>query len=245
MSQLIGGRHAVFHALKARRRSVKEILYQEGLKVRSDDEISLLAKKQGVAIRVLDKRAFNKKSLLETHQGVLAHVADLPMLSLEELCAKKTENGESRLLMLDGIEDPHNLGALLRSAQVLGLDGAIWSRRGCAPLSAVAVKAAAGAVEYLPLCLVGNLAQSIKSLKEAAYWIYGSVISGGMPLAEQDFGSRSVLLVGGEGKGLKRIVAEACDITISIPCSGPIGSLNASVAGGIMMSYFASKNSVA
>lgn len=241
--QLIGGRHAVYHAIKAGRRSVHELIIQQGVHEQRLATLLAEARAQSIPITKLSKGSFAKQAPLATHQGVLAVVAECPLTPIEELIASEPQSErQRRLLILDGIQDPHNLGALLRTALCFGMQGALWARRRCAPLSATAVKAAAGAVEYLPLCQVTNLSQSLEQLKTAGYWIYGSVAESGVSLWEQTFPDAAALIIGEEAQGMHRLSRQQCDVLLSIPCVGPLGSLNASVAGGVLMSHFCKQN---
>lgn len=239
MSQIIAGRHAVYHAVKAGRRKVLQLWLLSGIDEKPLADLLALANDRGIPIDRVDKPFFAKNVDVQTHQGVAARVSALEYLSLDSLIdAVDPRSAPRRLLLLDEIQDPHNLGALLRSALCFGICGVLITRHRSAPLSPAAVKAAAGAVEYLHLGLVPSLPQPIDRLKKADFWIYGAVVEEGISCWDQDYPDTAALVIGGEARGLHRLVKEKCDCLISIPCQGPLGSLNASVAGAILMAAF-------
>ncbi len=242
MPTYLAGRHAVFHAVKAGRRPVRTIYLQAGINEREVRPLLELARSQGIPVETVPKDFFARHLSVETHQGVAAAAEELPVIDLEALLAKLPSEAPQRLLLLDSVEDPHNFGALMRSALSFGFQGVIWPRRRSAPLSAVAVKAAAGAAEYLHLVRVGNLNQAMEALKARQYWIYGSVAEGGQDPQSEDFPRSAALVIGSEGRGLHRLVQERCDALLTIPCEGPLESLNASVAGALLMAAMRSQN---
>jgi 23S rRNA (guanosine2251-2'-O)-methyltransferase len=169
----------------------------------------------------------------EAHQGVAAVVGPYPVVPLQRLTSG--EKGPPLLLLLDGIQDPHNLGAIVRTALCAGAAGIVLPRdRSVGPTPAVS-RVSAGALEHTALARVTNLARSIDSLKKAGFWIYGLVAAGGDSLFDCDLKGSLALVVGGEGKGLRRLVAERCDRIAAIPQRGPVGSLNASVAAAVAL----------
>ncbi len=237
----IGGRHAVFHAIKAGRRTVHELYCLEGKRAEALADVLTLGQKLSIPVSYVDRKFFDRHLSLETHQGIAALVDDLPWAELSDIISSKNNQKKNRILLIDGVEDPHNLGALLRTALCFGIQGVIWSKKRAAPLTDTAVKAAAGAVEYLSLARVANLVRALEELKQAGYWVYGSAPEATQSLWEEDFPESAALVVGAEGRGLQRLVREHCDILLSIPCQGPVESLNASVAGGIFLSAFCSR----
>ncbi len=241
MSQIIAGRHAVYHALKAGRRPVRRIWISQGGDDRSLSELRGLAEQRNVPIERAERRFFAQRVSVENHQGIAAEVAELGLLSLADLLTTEPQ----RVLLLDKIQDPQNLGALLRSAYAFGMEGVIFTKHESAPLSPVAIKAAAGAVEYLPLCRVPRLAGILDPVKEAGLWLYGGVAAGGENLWEQDLTSRIALVIGGEGEGLHQLVRRRCDHLVQIPLNEASDSLNASVAGGVLMAELARQQSLA
>jgi 23S rRNA (guanosine2251-2'-O)-methyltransferase len=164
-----------------------------------------------------------------SHQGVLARISSFPWDDLGDL------EGEGPLLLLDGIQDPHNLGAIIRSSVAFGVRGVILEKRRVASLSPVVAKAACGALEYVSLCRVPNLPGAIRSLKKRGYWVVGTREGEGIPVWKTDFPEETAVVIGAEGSGMRPIVAKACDLWVSIPTSGAIQTLNASVAVGVML----------
>lgn len=238
MKEIIGGRHAVYHALRAGRRRVFSVFLREGLRESQIAAILEESQRQGIPVKRESKAFFATRVPLETHQGVACEVEGTALVDLEDMLGPSDLDGCQRLLLLDGLQDPHNFGALLRTAICFGISGVIWGRDRAAPLSAVAMKAAAGAVEYLQLCAVTNLVSAMDRLKESSYWIYGAVQGAEQSLWDLKVPPAAALVLGGEYKGLRRLVREHCDALIRIPTVGPIESLNASVAGGIALAHF-------
>ena len=155
------------------------------------------------------------------------------MDELLETAKKKSDS--PFLLLLDELEDPHNLGAILRTADAVGVDGGLIPRRRSCPLSATVAKTSAGAVEYVPVARIGNIAQTIKDLKQEGFWIIGADMDGTVDYFDADLTGATVLVVGNEGRGISRLVRESCDILVRIPMLGKINSLNVSVAGAVLM----------
>ena len=240
MKSWIAGYHPVLEVLRAGRRKTYQIalLEKEGSKGKGaiDGEIEKLAVKANIPLQWYPRSFFQKTSPIEVHQGVMAQVDPCPLLGLEDLAsAIKVEKKVHFILILDEIQDPQNLGALLRSASCFGVRWVILPSQRTPPLEASVVKASAGATEYLSIVSVTNLAQTIDFLKEIGFWLYGLVPQGGGDFSEQEFGDRVALVVGSEGKGIRRLVQEKCDFLLTFSTMGFIQSLNASVAGGIGM----------
>ena len=169
------------------------------------------------------------------HQGVLAFVAPVPYVEVEDILARAEAKGEPPfLLLLDELEDPHNLGALLRTADAAGVHGILIPKRRSVPLNATVAKTSAGAVEYVPVARIGNVVQTLKKLKERGLWVVGADMDG-TPYDKADLTGPMVLVVGSEGKGMSRLTRENCDIVVSLPMVGRINSLTASVAGSILL----------
>ena len=155
---------------------------------------------------------------------------------LEDLLKFAAERGEQPLLLLlDELEDPHNLGALMRTADAMGVHGILMPKRRSVPLNATVAKTSAGAVEYVPVVRIGNIAQTLKALKEKGFWVAGADMEGKETCYEANLTGPLVLVVGSEGKGMSRLTKESCDFLVRIPMAGKINSLNASVAGSILM----------
>ena len=194
------------------------------------------AQAAGITVREVDSAELDKISGKRDHRGALLqyqYQKGERTVSLSHLLSTSREMN-SLIIMLDGVTDPHNFGAIIRSADQFYADGLIFQGRRSAPLSQVTVSASAGAVTHVPLCSVPNLVRSAKELKQQGYWIYGAAMNG-RSMIEEDLKGKVVLILGSEGKGMSRLLAEECDLHIAIPAHGHIESFNVSVAAGIMM----------
>jgi 23S rRNA (guanosine2251-2'-O)-methyltransferase len=225
------GINAVLEALHAGR--VEKVCIERGQKNPRLREIMDLSRQKRIPVSVEEKAWLDRKSAGERHQGALCYIAEMPVLGVEEILAQAGSPG--LLLVLDGIEDPHNLGAIMRSAEVAGADGVFIPQRRSAPLSAAAVRASAGASSHLKVARSANTAQLIEQLKAAGYWIAGIDAGSDRPLWKLDLTVPTVLVVGSEGIGLHRLVKEKCDFLASIPMRGKVSSYNVSVAAGIAL----------
>ncbi|MEW5954206.1 MAG: 23S rRNA (guanosine(2251)-2'-O)-methyltransferase RlmB [Bacillota bacterium] len=231
MEHLVTGRNPVREALKALRPINKIIIAEDldGLPLR---EIIDLARKQGIPVTRARRSYLDKIASGESHQGVVALASPVEYAEVEDMLAAADQN--PLLVILDGVTDPHNLGAILRTAHAAGARGLIIPRHRAAPLNATVAKASAGAVEYLPVARVGNLVQTIKQLKDRGFWVVGAHMEGQV-FWEASLDGPVALVVGGEGKGLGRLLRQECDLLVSIPMSGQLGSLNASVAAALLI----------
>lgn len=191
------------------------------------DEIINKLKKANVEINFVDKRFFDKIDM--NHQGVMVEAEPFNYKDLSDL------DKYQRLIILDQIEDPHNLGAIIRSAESFGFDGVIIPERRSASVSPIVYKTSAGAINNINVIMVKNINRSIEEIKEAGFWVYGLAGEASSPIDKTDLKGKVCLVVGNEGKGLSRLVRENCDILINIPMKGFINSLNASVASAIAM----------
>lgn len=229
------GRNAVLEALKAGR-AINRICLARGERQGSVKEIAALAKAGGIVVQEVDPRRIQEAAGALRHQGVMAYVAPVAYASVDEILARAAASGKAPfIVLLDELEDPRNLGAILRTADAAGVHGVlIPKRRGC-QLSAAVAKTAAGALEYVPVARVGNIVQALRELKEKGLWIAGADMDGTSPYYEADLTGPIVLVVGSEGRGIGRLVKEACDFLVRIPMCGQINSLNASVAAGILL----------
>ncbi|MFH1652668.1 MAG: 23S rRNA (guanosine(2251)-2'-O)-methyltransferase RlmB [Pseudomonadota bacterium] len=236
-TEIVSGVNCVLEILKAKKRKVFEIYVAKGKKDITLQRIEELSRASGLSVKLLDRDGIFNLSRVEKNQGVAAKVSSFEYSSLEDILQKSTKNERgSTLLMLDGITDPQNLGALIRTAHLTGMDGIILPANNSAPIGPAAQRASAGATEYIDIVQVTNLNRAIEMLKKENFWVVGAD-SEGENLYSYDFGSRNHLLVlGSEGKGLRRLVRENCDHILSIPMRGCIGSFNVSVAGAIFMS---------
>ena len=198
------------------------------------EKILKLAEQRGVAVHRREKQDLTRMCGSSHHQGIALEVEPFRYADLDDLLASISgKNGF--LLVLDGIQDPHNLGALIRSAACAGCDGVIIPRDRACGVTAAAEKASAGAVETVPVVQVTNIAHSLETMKKGGYWVYGLAVEAGQSLYNVDFSGKIALLVGSEAEGIRPLVRKQCDVLMSIPHYGGVASLNASVAGAIAL----------
>lgn len=232
---LIEGRNALTEALKSGR-TIDKVYVAEGSTDRSLTRLAAQAKEAGAVVVPVDRRKLDQMSPTGAHQGVIAAVAAHEYASVEDILALAAERGEAPLIVIcDELSDPHNLGAILRSAECAGAHGVIIPKRRSVGLTAVVAKTSAGAVEYLPVARVSNIANTIRALKEQGVWIYGTAADGASGLYRTDLTGPSAIVIGNEGEGMSRLVRESCDVLVSIPMKGHISSLNASAAATVLL----------
>lgn len=229
---LIAGRNAVLEALK-NSRPVDSIYIQAGTPRGSLGKIFALAKEQGVPVKDASAQKLESMCPQGNHQGVVAVAAAYQFSEMDDIFAHAGEKPPF-IIIADEIEDPHNLGAILRTAEAAGADGIIIPKRHGVGLTQTVAKTSAGAVEYVPVVRVPNLVAALKELKERGVWIYGADMNG-ETWCGVDFTGPVGLVIGSEGKGISRLTRENCDFIVSLPMCGKINSLNASVAAGILM----------
>jgi 23S rRNA (guanosine2251-2'-O)-methyltransferase len=228
---LLWGINAVAEALRGRPRSLSEVLIEKGRAGSRLQEIIDTARAAGVRLRFVD---FARTGLPKhcKHQGVAARQTEAELLPLAELLAAEPE----RILLLDSIQDPRNLGSILRSALAAGFRSVILTSERSAPLSGTAARASAGAIAHLRLARVVNLADALRQLKEQGWWIYGAVAEPeAQSIYQTDFNGKIGLVIGSEGKGIRPLVRKLCDHLVTIPMPGAFNSLNASVAAALIM----------
>ncbi len=231
---IIAGRNPVAEALSSNR-PIESILVAKGKSTGSVVALLSKAKKKGITIKEVDNKKLDFMTGGATHQGIVAIAAVKEYSSVEDILALAKERGEAPfIVILDEIEDPHNLGAIIRTAECAGAHGVIIKKRHSAGLSYTVGKASAGAVEYVPVAKVTNISAVIDNLKEQGVWVYGADMNG-TDYTKCDFSGGAALVIGNEGKGISRLVREKCDTIVSLPLKGKINSLNASVAAGILM----------
>ena len=231
---MVAGRNAVMEALKGSR-SVHKLMIAIGSTEGSIKEIIAVAKEKGVNIQYWDRSKLDSIARGIRHQGVLAQVAPVQYAELEDILqVAKDRNEPPFIVLLDELEDPHNLGAILRTADAAGVHGVLIPKHRSCPLSATVAKTSAGAVEHVPVARVGNLVQTIKKLKQEGLWVAAADMDG-KDYYDTDLAGPLLLIVGSEGQGVGRLVKEQCDFVVRIPMVGKINSLNASVAGSILM----------
>lgn len=233
--QFIYGIHPVREALKASKRKCYKIVVAEGKTNPRIRSVLDLARTQKVKVEVLPRLVFQKKYRDCLHQGVVGYFSVKPVLELEELIQQAFEaTSRPTLVILDGIQDPHNLGAIIRSAETLGIQGLILPTRRTAALNETVAKCSAGAIENLPVAWVPNLTKAIPALKKADFWIVGVDVQGQTPCNEFKFDLPVTLVIGGEEKGIRPLLKKNCDFTLSIPMEGKTGSLNAAAASSVI-----------
>ena len=198
--------------------------------------IASTARNKGVVVVEADRRKLDGMSRTKSHQGVVAIAAVREYASVDDILNAARDKGEAPLIVVcDELSDPHNLGAVIRTAEAAGAHGVIIPKRRSAGLTAIVAKTSAGAVSYLPVARVPNLTALLKELKEQGLWVFGTAADGGTGLYEADLRGPAAIVIGSEGDGMGRLVAENCDFTVSIPMFGKINSLNASAAAAVLL----------
>jgi 23S rRNA (guanosine2251-2'-O)-methyltransferase len=236
MADLVYGLNPVREALRGGRRQPLELSVVAGARPPRLAELVSLAEAAGIPVRSRERRDLERLAGTPHHQGALLTLEPFPYSELDELLAAWRGSGQPAFyLLLDGITDPHNLGAILRSAEGAGCHGVIVPKDRSCPVTAVVDKSSAGALEHLRLCQVTNLARTIEELKAEGIWCYGLAGEGGAALFASDLRDNLALVVGSEGSGLRPNVRRHCDGLLAIPLRGRVGSLNASVAAGIAL----------
>lgn len=234
-NELIEGRNAVIEALRAGR-TIDKIYVASGDTDKTLGHIASKARSAGIVVVDCDRRKLDAMSVTKAHQGVVAVCAVRDYCSLEDILAAASEKGEAPFVIVcDEISDGHNLGAIIRSAECAGAHGVVIPKRRSAGLTAIVDKASAGAAEHALVARVPNIPAAIKELKDRGLWIYGTAAGGASGLWDTDFTGPCALVIGSEGDGMGRLVAESCDFIVSIPMKGGVGSLNASAAASVMM----------
>lgn len=232
---IVIGRNPVLELIKSGR-TIEKIYIAHGEHEGSIKKIIAMAREAGLVIVEADKAKLENICGSKNHQGILAFCTDYTYFSVEEILDYADERNEKPfLLVLDGIQDPGNLGALIRTANASGVHGIILPKRGACGLTAAVFKAAAGACEYVRLARVTNITDTIEQLKKRGVWIYGADGDAEKDMYGTDFSGATAIVLGEEGKGLSRLVKEHCDFLTKIPMCGQINSLNVSVAGGVFM----------
>jgi 23S rRNA (guanosine2251-2'-O)-methyltransferase len=229
----LAGIHPVREALRAAR-PLDRVLIARGAGGPRLQEIIDLARQRAVSVRFEPREALDRASNGAAHQGVVAFGAAQRYADLDDVLSG-TEAQTQLLVLLDGVEDPHNLGAIGRTAHAAGASAILIPDRRAAGLTEVVAKASAGALEHLPVVRVGNVSQTLERLKKRGFWIYGLDQRGSQLYSETDYAKPTVLVLGGEGQGLHELVKKHCDVLVRIPMAGAISSLNVSVAAGIVL----------
>ena len=234
-NELIEGRNAVIEALRAGR-AIDKIFLARGDVDKTLGHIASKARDMGVVVVECDRRKLDFMSRTKAHQGVIALAAVREYCEVADILAIAAERGEAPFVVLcDEISDPHNLGAIIRSAECVGAHGVVIPKRRSAGLTAIVGKASAGAAEYMSIARVANISAALKELKEAGLWVYGTAADGASGLWTTDLTGPIALVIGSEGDGMSRLVRESCDFVLSLPMKGKLNSLNASAAAAVTM----------
>lgn len=233
-NEFIVGKNPIMEALRSGR-EINKIWINEQSKGSTKAVIDL-AKRNRVFVQAVPKKKLDQLSGTSNHQGVIASIAAYRYAGLDDLFGRAEERDEQPFfILLDEIEDPHNLGSILRTADASGAHGVIIPKRRSASLTSVVAKASAGAIEYVPVARVTNLARTIDELKKRGVWLAGTAADGSQDYREPDYDIGIGLVMGNEGKGMSRLVKEKCDFLIKLPMAGGVSSLNASVAAALIM----------
>lgn len=234
-ADLIEGRNAVIEALRAGR-TIDKIYIAKGDVDQTLGHIASKARSAGVVVVEADRRKLDAMSQTHAHQGVIALCAVKEYCTVADILAVAEARGEPPFIIVcDEISDPHNLGAIIRSAECAGAHGVIIPKRRSAGLTAIVDKTSAGAAEHVAIARVPNLSAAIGELKKSGLWVYGAAAEGASPMWQTDLTGPVCLVIGSEGDGIGRLVRENCDFLVSIPLKGQISSLNASAAAAVLM----------
>ena len=229
------GIHSVREALEANR-PLDSLIVARGSHGNRIEELVRLARQQGIPVRFEERIQLDRTAGTREHQGVVAFVAASPSANLEDLLKPRDPHGAPGLLvLLDGVEDPQNLGAIVRTSLAAGAQGVVIPERRAAGLTETVARASAGALAHLPVARVTNLSRAMEEMKEAGYWLVGLDERAQRRHSESDFKVPVGIVLGGEGQGLHALVRERCDFLVSIPTTGPVRALNVSVAAGIVL----------
>ena len=229
------GRNALTEALRSGR-TIDKVFIASGDTDKALQHLAAQAKEAGAVVVPVDRRKLDAMSQTRSHQGVIALAAAREYFSIDDLLQEAADRGENALLVIcDELSDPHNLGAILRSAECAGAHGVIIPKRRSVGLTAAVAKASAGAVEYIKVDKVSNINNAIAELKEKGVWIYGTAAEGSVPMYEADLTGPAAIVIGNEGDGMSQLVRKNCDQLVHIPMKGQISSLNASAAASILL----------
>ena len=232
---IIEGRNAVTEALRSGT-PIDKIFLARGDTDAALAHIAAAARDKGIVVVVADRRKLDNMSVTHAHQGVVAQAAVREYVDVDDILQIARDKGEKPLLVVcDELSDPHNLGAVLRTAECAGAHGVIIPKRRSAGLTAIVAKTSAGAVSYVPVARVSNLTACLKELKDQGVWIFGATADGDVPLYQADLKGSAAIVIGNEGSGMSRLVEESCDFRVSIPMKGRLNSLNASASAAILL----------
>lgn len=234
-NEILSGKNPVLEALRSGR-EMNKVWIAEGVKKAGIAELLQLAKEAGLIVQFVPKNKIDQLTDGATHQGIAASVAAYKYAELDDLFeSAASRNEDPFFLILDELEDPHNLGSILRTADATGVHGVIIPRRRAVGLTAIVAKTSTGAIEHIPVVRVGNLAQTVEDLKKRGVWIAGTDAKGSADYRRMDAKLPLAIIIGSEGKGMSRLLKDKCDFLYNMPMVGKVTSLNASVAAAILM----------
>ncbi len=229
------GRNALTEALRSGR-TIDKVFIAAGDTDRALQHLAAQAKEAGAVVVPVDRRKLDAMSTTRAHQGVIALAAARDYFTIDDILQEAADRAEAPLIVIcDELSDPHNLGAIIRSAECAGAHGVIIPKRRSVGLTAVVAKASAGAVEYMKVARVTNINAAIEELKEKGVWIFGTAAEGSVPMYQADLTGGTAIVIGSEGDGMSRLVRQNCDVTVHIPMKGRITSLNASAAATVLL----------
>ncbi len=229
------GRNAIAEAIKSGR-TIDKVFVADGDTDRSLQRLAAQAKEAGAVVVPVDRRKLDAMSTTRAHQGIIAMAAAHDYCTLDDILEEAASRGQAPLIVIcDELSDPHNLGAILRSAECAGAHGVVIPKRRSVGLTATVAKASAGAVEYMKVARVTNISAAIAELKERGVWVYGTAAEGSIPMYQADLKGPAAIVIGNEGDGMSPLVRKNCDQMVSIPMNGRISSLNASAAASILL----------
>lgn len=231
----ITGRKPVLEALNSPKSRIGKIYIRYGIKGDVIDSIYSTAKKRGIKVTTLDAQRFDAEIQHKENQGVAALIEETRTIELSALINALKDKKDALLVIAEGIQDPHNLGAIIRSAECAGVDGILITKFNSAPLNETVSKASAGAMNHILICQINNLAHAIDELKRNGYWIAGTAVNGENLYKPKDYNLKLAVIAGNEEKGIRKLTAENCDFLLNIPMKGKIQSLNVSVATAIVL----------
>ena len=231
MSQWIYGKNAVMQILKSNKK-VEKVMVAEGSQF---PEAMKIIKDRRLNVRTVSRREMDQTCEDRHHQGIAVYCEDYKTVTIDEMLDRIPQGKLGTIVVLDELEDPHNLGAVLRTCDAVGADGVIIRKNRSVSLNSTVAKVSTGAIETVPVAMVANLTQALKQLKDRGYWVYGTDMKNAQDYRQPAFDTPVALVIGNEGKGISRLVKEECDVMLTLPMEGSISSLNASVACAVLL----------